>query len=73
MEYQIVKEKVGYVVRDNSGKYEINLAERIFNFVIKIIHYLKKIPKSNINNIVISQLTKSVTSMGANSPCGIIK
>jgi four helix bundle protein len=66
MEYQVVKEKHRYVILDKTGKYEINLAERIFNFVIKILQFSKKIPKSNINDIVVSHLTKAATSLGAN-------
>lgn len=48
----------------NSGSYEIH--ERIFNYVIEVIKFLNKIPKTSTNLIFIGQCTRSVTSMGAN-------
>ena len=57
---------------ETSKHYDIPLEKRIFDFVIKTIGYLKKIQKSTVNNVIINQLTKSATSIGANLPCGII-
>ncbi len=48
----------------NSRSYEIH--ERIFNYVIDVIRFLNKIPKTPTNLIFIDQCTRSVTSMGAN-------
>lgn len=48
----------------NTKEYDIH--ERIFNFVIEVIKYLNKIPKTSTNLIFIGQCTRSVTSMGAN-------
>ena len=48
----------------NRKEYDIH--ERIFNFVIDVIKYLNKIPKTSTNLIFIGQCTRSVTSMGAN-------
>ena len=48
----------------NERKYDIH--ERIFEFVIAVIKYLSKIPKTSVNLIFIGQCTRSVTSMGAN-------
>lgn len=45
-------------------KYDIH--ERIFNFVIAVINFLNKLPKTPTNLIFINQCTRSVTSMGAN-------
>ncbi len=45
-------------------KYDIH--ERIFNFIITVINFLNKIPKSSTNLIFIGQCTRSVTSIGAN-------
>ena len=55
-----------YFVKDFNNKYEISIDKRIFNFVIRVIKYLKNIQKSEINRVIIYQLTKSVTSTGAN-------
>lgn len=49
----------------NNKKYDIH--ERIFKFIINVIKYLEKLPKTPANLIFINQVTRSVTSMGANS------
>lgn len=48
----------------SSKDYDIH--ERIFNFVISVIKFLNKVPKTSTNLIFIGQCTRSVTSMGAN-------
>jgi four helix bundle protein len=46
------------------NSYDIH--ERIFNYVISVITFLNKLPKTASNLIFISQITRSVTSIGAN-------
>jgi len=48
----------------DSKEYDIH--KRIYAFVIRVLKLIKKIPKTNENTVIIFQLTKSVTSMGAN-------
>jgi four helix bundle protein len=43
-----------------------DIHERIFNFIVKVINFLNKLPKNPTNLIFIGQATRSVTSMGAN-------
>src|SRR3989344_6566923 len=43
-----------------------DIHERIYNFVIRIVNLTKALPKSSQNDVVIHQLIKSATSMGAN-------
>jgi len=43
-----------------------DIHERIFNFIVNVINLLNKLPKTPTNLIFINQLTRSVTSMGAN-------
>lgn len=43
-----------------------DIHERIFNFIVKVINFLNKLPKTPTNLIFINQVTRSVTSMGAN-------
>ncbi len=43
-----------------------DIHERIFNFVVAVIQFLNKLPKTQTNLIFIGQITRSVTSMGAN-------
>ena len=45
-------------------KYDIH--ERIFNFIVRVINFLNKLPKTPTNLVFIGQITRSVTSMGAN-------
>lgn len=43
-----------------------DIHKRIFSFVIAVIRFLNKIPKTATNLVFIGQCTRSVTSMGAN-------
>lgn len=43
-----------------------NIHERIYNFVIRVLNLVKQLPKTPENLILINQITKSATSMGAN-------
>ena len=65
-DYEIQFENGNYVVRDKLGEYDVPLDKRIFNFVIRVIKHLKNHPSSTINNVIIFQLTKSSSSIGAN-------
>lgn len=42
------------------------LAERLFKFSIDVINLLRDIKYSEINKVIVHQLTKSATSVGAN-------
>ena len=66
LNYEIKIEDRKYFIRQKSGSYDIPLDKRIFNFVVRIINYLQKLPKSTINNVIIYQLTKASSSIGAN-------
>jgi four helix bundle protein len=46
-------------------KYDIY--DRIFRFVVSVIKIVRLIPKTEENKVIISQILRSVTSMGANS------
>lgn len=46
------------------NKFDIH--ERIFNFVINVINFINELPKNPTNLILVNQITRSVTSMGAN-------
>lgn len=50
---------------NNNGKnYDIH--ERIFEFIVLVIKFLDKLPKTTTSLIFINQATRSVTSMGSN-------
>lgn len=46
---------------------EFNIHKRIFDFVVRIINLTKALPKTTQNLVIINQITRSATSMGANA------
>ena len=44
-----------------------DIYERIFKFIVSVVRLTKLLPKTEENKVIISQLLRSVTSMGANS------
>lgn len=44
-----------------------DIYEGIFKYIVNVIKFLNKLPKTPTNLIFINQATRSVTSMGANS------
>lgn len=46
--------------------YENDIHERIYKFVIRVISLTKLLPKTPQNDVIIYQIVKSATSMGAN-------
>ena len=45
---------------------DYNIHERIFQFILAVLRFIDKLPKTSRNLIIIGQLSRSVTSMGAN-------
>lgn len=50
-----------------NGKNRHDIYERIFNFIVSVLKFIDKLPKTYSNQVIIGQITRSVTSMGANS------
>jgi four helix bundle protein len=50
-----------------NGKTRHNIYERIFNFIVSVLKFIDKLPRTYPNQVIIGQITRSVTSMGANS------
>jgi four helix bundle protein len=44
-----------------------DIYDRIFNFIVEVLRFIDRLPKTYSNQIIIGQATRSVTSMGANS------
>lgn len=51
---------------NNKNKQIIDIHQRIYDFVIRVINLTKKLPKTPQNDVIIHQIVKSATSMGAN-------
>ena len=60
---QITQSISNLIMQNNKIK---DIHERIYQFVIRVINLVKILPKTPENIILINQITKSVTSMGAN-------
>ena len=45
---------------------DYDIHERIFTFIVEVINFINLLPKTPTNLIFINQITRSVTSMGAN-------
>jgi four helix bundle protein len=43
-----------------------DIHERIYNFVIRVLNFVKELPKTSENLVLINQIIRSATSMGAN-------
>lgn len=50
-----------------NGKSKFDIYERIFNFIVKVLSFIDKLPNGYSNQVIKNQITRSVTSMGANS------
>lgn len=50
-----------------NGKSKFDIYERIFDFIVKVLSFIDKLPNSYSNQVIKNQITRSVTSMGANS------
>jgi len=49
---------------DAAKKFDIH--DRIFEFVIRVLHLIKVLPKTFENRVLLEQLIRSATSVGAN-------
>ncbi len=49
----------------NEGKNK-EIHERIYQFVLSVLRYIKILPRSFENQVLVAQLIRSVTSIGAN-------
>ena len=49
-----------------TNKKVFDIHKRIFDFVVRVLNLVKSLPKTQQNSVFINQITRSVTSMGAN-------
>lgn len=53
-------------IANDQDKKRFDIHERIFNFVSRILNLTKSLPKTQQNLVLINQITRSATSIGAN-------
>ena len=70
-EYQVSFSENKILIADISGKYKIDLEERLLRFSVQTLRFLMKIPVRKELDVIKYQLSKSATSIGANLPCEI--
>ncbi|MDD3887971.1 MAG: four helix bundle protein, partial [Patescibacteria group bacterium] len=61
----IIKKSKIKVQNDNS-KFKIEFKKRLYCFVLRLIKFIDKLSKSNVNDIISKQLLRSGTSILAN-------
>ena len=61
-----IKKEMENLVKEIETKYQTNLADRLFNFAIQTLKHLNIFPKLKRLDVIQYQLSKSVTSIGAN-------
>jgi len=66
MEYEISCVFDKLVIKEKRKQYPIDLKDRLFDFSVSVIRFLKTIQYSSENGVVKNQLAKSATSIGAN-------
>lgn len=47
-------------------RYDVDIKDRCFQFSVELFELLKELDKSRLNNVLIDQLARSGTSIGAN-------
>lgn len=49
-----------------SDKYPRDIRERSFEFAVRVLKMVKYLPRNSVNNVLINQVIRSATSIGAN-------
>jgi len=53
-------------MQNNSVKFKNEFKKRLYNFILRLIKFIDKLPKSSVNDIMGKQLLRSGTSILAN-------
>ncbi len=64
--WNMISDQSGYHIAENKASYSEPLDKRIFNFAASVLRFLKTIKYNRLNEVLIHQLAKSATSIGAN-------
>lgn len=51
----------------NGEKPKHDIYDRIFDFIVNVLDLVNKLPRTYSNQVICNQITRSATSMGANS------
>ncbi|HDP99122.1 MAG TPA: four helix bundle protein [bacterium] len=66
VDYEIIFEDDNWAVNDKQGNYKINLDDRLLELSVNTIRFLQTISNQKEYDVIRYQLSKSVTSIGAN-------
>ena len=64
--YEVVENTTGWVIREKGSRYEVDLREKLLQFSIDTLTFLKSIPYRKEFDVLRHQLSRSATSIGAN-------
>ena len=53
-------------MKNHNSKLKTPLKDWAYNYAIKIIEFMDTLPKDNSTNVIVNQLLRSATSIGAN-------
>ena len=53
-------------MQNQNSKYKVKLKDRAYRYSIDIIEFLDTLPKDTTSGIIMNQLLRSATSIGAN-------
>lgn len=59
-------QKAKIKTENDKEKFKIEFKKRLYNFVLRLIKFIDKLPKSNVTDIIAKQLLRSGTSILAN-------
>jgi len=64
--YNKINQSTNFQSTNKTNMKKFDIHDRIFRFVIEVLELIKYIPQTVENKIIINQLVRSVTSVGAN-------
>lgn len=53
-------------MKNDNAKFKIEFKKRMYNFVLRLVRFIDKLPRSTVNEVMGKQLLKSGTSILAN-------
>ncbi|MBI5765873.1 four helix bundle protein [Candidatus Falkowbacteria bacterium] len=53
-------------MENENGKFKIEFKKRLYNFVLRLVRFISKLPRSSVNDVLGKQLLRSGTSILAN-------
>ncbi len=59
-------QKIKIKMQNDSAKFKIEFKKRLYNWVLRLIKFVGRLPRNTINEVLVKQLLRSATSVLAN-------